>query len=108
MRASFVVVAASLAASAASAAPPDPTATLLRAATTYLSLNASSRMLAVENYGPSIALAELYAASRDMALPQLRAPLDALLDAQLNTPGSNPWAALNNVTIPLGYSIGDT
>ena len=100
---------AGLLALAASAAPPDPRAVAALAASAYFTtFNASSRMQLVENYGPSIAHMALYSVAREFAQPQWAPQLDALLDAAAHTPGRGAYSALNNVSVPWGYSIGDT
>jgi len=107
--AALLALAAALSAASSSAAAPDPRAVAARAAAAYFALfNASSRMQTVENYGPSIAHMALYSVARDFAQPQWAAPLDALLDAAAAAPGRAAYSILNNISVPWGYSIGDT
>ena len=108
-RAARLVAAASLVCAACAAAAPDPREVSSRAAAAYFAtFNASSRMQTVENYGPSIAHMALYSVAREFAQPQWAPLLDALLDAAAHTPGRTTYSILNNISVPWGYSIGDT
>ena len=108
----FAAVAAAVAAAAVAppAAPPpaDPAATLARAIARYLAFPATSRMLQVNNYGPSIALSAAYEAAALFNQPW--APkIDALLTAYAADPASVVAGVLrgDNMSAAQGYSIGD-
>ena len=99
---------AALAAVASAAPPSSPADVTLRAIQRYLSFDPTNRMLAVTNYGPSIALSAAYEAAAVFSQPWVPT-LDARLAAYAADPTGTVYGVLNgqNETDAQGYSIGD-
>jgi len=114
-----LALALSSAASAAARAPaaPAPGDVAQRVAARLLAFPPADRMVAVENYGPSIALAATFDAAARWAAPGLAASASSLLDAAVAGPAppayprssaSNPWNIAHNISVPYSGTPGDT
>jgi Glycosyl Hydrolase Family 88 len=91
-----------------SSAPSDPSEVAARAISSFLNFSSYSRMLEVTNYGPAIGLAAAYDSASLFSLPAIATSLETLLSNFASNATSTAFAVLHNISVPFGYSIGDT
>lgn len=80
---------------------------LSRAIPYYLSQSRSSQLLAVNNYGPAIALAAVFDASMTFSEPSWATTAGSIIDSFLNDPSSPAFALAHGLPVNPGYAIGD-
>lgn len=84
-----------------------PVDLLSRAIPYYLSQSRSSQLLAVNNYGPAIALAAVFDASMTFSEPSWATTAGSIIDSFLNDPSSPAYALAHGLPVNPGYAIGD-
>lgn len=84
-----------------------PVDLLSRAIPYYLSQSRSSQLLAVNNYGPAIALAAVFDASMTFSEPSWATTAGSIIDSFLNDPSSPAFALAHGLPVNPGYAIGD-
>jgi len=84
-----------------------PVDLLSRAIPYYLSQSRSSQLLAVNNYGPAIALAAVFDASMTFSEPSWAMTAGSIIDSFLNDPSSQAYALAHGLPVNPGYAIGD-
>jgi len=87
--------------------PASPADVLGRAIPYYLSQSRSSQLLAVNNYGPAIALAAVFDASFVFSQPSWATTAGEIIDSFINDPSTPAYALAHGQPVSTGSAIGD-